>query len=185
MAWVPDGAAQQLGRAFGTDTAALDAVADWFLDRGIQTVAMASTGVYWIPRFEPLDARGLQGCLISAQAITHVPGRKSDVLDCQWIQTLHRSGLLSASCCPDAALVALRTLFRPRAQRIEHQAPHVLHRQQALLQLHLQWSQALSDVTGSTGQRSSRAMVAGAPPVPSPPGATTAAQQMRTTSRRR
>jgi hypothetical protein len=84
MACVPDGADQQLVRAFGTYTADLDAVADWFVDHGIQTAAMESTGGYWIPLFETLAARGIQCCLISAPAIKYVPGRKSDVLDCQW-----------------------------------------------------------------------------------------------------
>jgi hypothetical protein len=93
MACVPDGDDQQLVRAFGTSTADLDALADWFVDRGIQTAAMASTGVYWLPLFETLEARGLQCCLMRAQAITQVPGRKSDVLDCQWMQTLHSYGL--------------------------------------------------------------------------------------------
>ena len=161
VACVPDGDDQQLVRAFGTYTADLDALADWFVDRGIQTAAMESTGVYWIPLFETLEARGIQGCLISAQAIKHVPGRKSDVLDCQWIHTLHSYGLLKASCRPDADLVALRTLLRHRAQLIEHRAPHVLHRQKALLQMNIQLSQVLSDFTGATGQRIIRAIVAG------------------------
>lgn len=91
----------------------------------------------------------------------HVPGRTSDVVDCQWMQTLHRYGLLQASFRPDADLVALRTLLRHRAQRIEHRAPHVLHMPQALWQMNIQFSQALSDVTGITGQRIIRAIVAG------------------------
>jgi transposase len=82
VACVPDGEDQQLRRPFGTYTAALQTLADWFVDRGLETVAMASTGVYWMPLFEELEARGLRGCLISAQSIKRVPGRKSDVLDC-------------------------------------------------------------------------------------------------------
>ena len=161
MACVPDGDDQQIVRAFGTYTADLEALADWFIDRGIQTVAMESTGVYWIPLFETLEARGIQGCLISAQSLKHVPGRKSDVLDCQWIQTLHSYGLLSASFRPEADFVALRTLLRHRAQLLEHRAPHILHMQKALLQMNIQLSQALSDVTGVTGQCIIRAIVAG------------------------
>src|SRR5689334_20542364 len=161
MACVPDGDDQQLVRAFGPSTAALDTLADWFVDRGIQTAAMESTGVYWIPLFETLEARGMQCCLISAQAIKHVPGRKSDVLDCQWIQTLHSYGLLKASLRPEADLVALRTLLRHRAQLIQHRAPHILHMQKALLQRNIQLSQALSDVVGVTGQTIIRAIVAG------------------------
>jgi transposase len=110
MACVPDGDAQQIVRAFGTSTADLQTLADWLIDRDSQTVAMESTGVYWMPLFEELEARGLHCCLISAPSITRVPGRKSDVLDCQWIQTLHSYGLLSASFRPDADFVALRTL---------------------------------------------------------------------------
>ena len=80
----------------------------------------------------------MQCCLISARAITHVPGRTSDVLDCQWIQPWHRYGLLQASCRPEADLVALRTLLRHRGPLMQPRAPHVLHRQKALLQMHMQ-----------------------------------------------
>jgi hypothetical protein len=99
--------------------------------------------------------------LISAAAIKRVPGRKSDVLDCQWLQTLHNYGLLTASFRPEAELVALRTLRRHRAQLLEHRAPHILHLQQALLQRNIQLSQVLSNLTGLTGQRIIRAIVAG------------------------
>ena len=110
MACVPVGDDQQRVRAFGTSTAALDALADWFIDRDLQTVALASPGVEWMPLLETLAARGLQCCLISAQALPHGPGRQSDVLDCQWMQTLHRSGFFKASFRPATALVALRAL---------------------------------------------------------------------------
>jgi transposase len=131
MAGVPDGDTQQLVRAFGTYTADLDAVADGCVDRGILPVAMASTGVSWIPLFETLEARGLHCGLISAQAITHVPGRTSDVLDGQWMPTVQSEGVFKASGRPDADLVARRTLFR-------HRAPHVLPMQKALLQMPMQ-----------------------------------------------
>ena len=162
VACVPDGDDQQIVRTFGTDTVDLQTLADWFVDRGIQTVAMASTGVSWIPLCEEREARGLPCCLISAQSIKRVLGRKSDVLDCQWIQTLHSYGLRAASCRPAADLVALRTLLRHRAQLLEHRAPHVLPMQQALLQMHIPLSHALRDITGATGPRIIRAMVAGA-----------------------
>ena len=97
MACVPDSHDQQLGRAFGTSTADLDALADWFLERGMQTVAMASTGVSWIPLCETLEARGIPCCLLSASSVKPVPGRQSAVLDGQWMQTLHSDGLLAAS----------------------------------------------------------------------------------------
>jgi transposase len=158
---VPDGADQQIVRTFGTYTADRQTLADWLVDRGIQTVAMESTGVYGIPLFEELEARGLHCCLLSAQSIQRVPGRKSDVLDCQWMQTLHSYGFLFASFRPAADFVALRTLLRHRAQLLQHRAPHVLHMQQALLQMNMQLSHALSEVTGDTGQRLIRAIVAG------------------------
>jgi transposase len=161
VACVPDGADQQIVRTFGTYTTDLHTLAAWLVERGIETVAMESTGVYWIPLFEELEARGLHCCLISAASIKRVPGRKSDVLDCQWMQTLHSYGLLAASFRPEADFVALRTFLRHRAQLIEHRAPHILHMQKALLQMNIQLSQALSDVTGDTGQRIIRAIVAG------------------------
>jgi transposase len=161
MACVPGSDNTQIVRPFGTYTADLHALADWLLQHHIQTVAMESTGVYWIPLFETLEASGLECCLISATAIKRFPGRKSDVLDCQWIQTLHSYGLLASSFRPSADLVALRTLLRHRAQLIEHRSPHVLHMQKALLQMNIQLSQALSDVMGETGQRIIRAIVAG------------------------
>jgi hypothetical protein len=138
MAWGPDGDTQPLVRALGTYTADVDAVADWCVDRGILPVALESTGVYWMPLFATLEARGLPGCLISAQALQDVPGRTNDVLDCPWMQPLHSSGWLNASCRPDADLVALHTLLRPRAQLLQHRAPHVLQRQKALWPMHLQ-----------------------------------------------
>jgi transposase len=135
VACVPDGEEQQRVRTFGTSTAALQTVADWVIDRGLQTVALESTGVYWRPLCEELEARGLHCCVLSAAAIKRVPGRKRDGLDCQGIQTLHSSGLLPASFRPEAELVALPTLLRHRAQLLEPRAPHILHMPQALLQM--------------------------------------------------
>jgi len=152
---------EQAVQCFGTYTADLHALAAWLREHQVCTVAMESTGVYWVPLFELLEHEGFQCHLISAAAIKRVPGRKSDVLDCQWIQTLHMYGLLAASFRPEADLVALRTLLRHRAQLVEHRAPHILHMQKALLQMNLQLSQALSDVTGETGQKIIRAIVAG------------------------
>jgi transposase len=127
MVCVPGSDDTQLVRAFGTYTADLYALADWLREHRIETVAMESTGVYWIPLFEVLEACGFKCCLISATSIKRFPGRKSDVLDCQWIQTLHSYGLLADSFRVEADLVALRTLLRHRAQLIEHRSPHILH----------------------------------------------------------
>jgi len=136
-------------------------MAKWLLEQGIRSIAMESTGVYWIPLFETLEDFGLQCCLISATAIKRFPGRKSDVLDCQWIQTLHSYGLLADSFRLEADLIALRTLLRHRAQLIQHRSPHILHMQKALLHMNIQLSQVLSDIMGLTGQQIIRAIVEG------------------------
>lgn len=161
MACVPGPDNTQIVRAFGTYTADLESLATWFTAHAIQTIAMESTGVYWVPIFELLEQRGFRCCLINAASTKRFPGRKSDVLDCQWLQTLHSYGLLADSFRPDADLIPLRTLLRHRAQLVQHRSPHILHMQKALLQMNLQLPQVLSDVTGETGLRIIRAIVAG------------------------
>lgn len=158
---VPGEHETQIVRMFGTYTADLQALANWLEEHHIRSVAAESTGVYWIPVFEVLESRGFQCCLISAVSIRRFPGRKSDVLDCQWIQTLHSYGLLADSFRPEADLIALRTLLRHRAQLIQHRSPHILRMQKALIQMNIQLSQVLSDVTGKTGMAIIRAIVAG------------------------
>ena len=149
----------QIVRSFGTYTADLHAIADWLVENGIQTIAMESTGVYWIPLFEVLEGRGIHCCLISGNLARRLPARhKTDVLDCQWIQTLHSLGLLTESFRPDADLIALRSLLRHRAQLIEHRSPHILHMQKALIHMNIRLDQAVSDPTGDTGLRIIRAI---------------------------
>jgi transposase len=152
---------EQLVRAFGTYTVDLKAIGQWLQEYGVESVAMESTGVYWIPLFEELEAQSFHCHLISSRSLRRVPGRKSDVIDCQWIQTLHSYGLLESSFRPEADLAGLRTLLRHRASLLRHRAPHILHMQKALLQMNIQLSQALSDVTGETGLRIIRAIVGG------------------------
>lgn len=151
----------ETSRRFATFTPDLNTLADWLLACGVDTVAMESTGVYWIPLFEILEARGIQVCLVNARHVKHVPGRKSDLQDCSWLQKLHSLGLLSASFRPDAEMCALRTLLRHRAQLIQHRSPHILHMQKALQLMNLQLHHVLSDITGVTGQHILRAIVAG------------------------
>ena len=160
-ACVPASSSAEPVRAFSPFTADLRALADWLIACGVDTVAMESTGVYWIPIFEILEARGFKVFLVNSWHLRHVPGRKSDVLDCQWIQQLHSLGLLRGSFRPDAEMCALRSLLRHRAMLIEHRAPHILHIQKALLQMNLQLPAVLSDVMGETGQLIIRAIVAG------------------------
>ena len=148
-------------RVFGPFTPVLHRLADWLIACGVDTVAMESTGVYWIPIFEVLEARGLKVFLVNSWHLRHVPGRKSDVLDCQWIQQLHSLGLLRGSFRPDAEMCALRSVLRHRATLIEHRSPHILHMQKALVQMNLQLPAVLSDVMGETGQAIIRAIIAG------------------------
>jgi transposase len=160
-ACVPSKSTEENVRVFATFTADLHALADWLVACGVETVAMESTGVYWIPVFEILEARGLQVYLVNAWHLKHVPGRKSDVLDCQWIQKLHSLGLLRGSFRPDAEMCALRAYLRHRAELIQHRAPHILHMQKALQQMNIQLPLVLSDITGETGQKILRAIAAG------------------------
>jgi len=148
-------------RAFGTFTPDLHRLVDWVVACGVDTVAMESTGVYWIPVFELLEARGLKVYLVNARQLKHVPGRKSDYQDCQWIQKLHRLGLLASSFRPDAEMCRLRSYLRHRAQLVQHRTPHILHMQKALQQMTIQLPHVVTDVTGSTGQAILRAIVVG------------------------
>lgn len=148
-------------RRFGTFTPDLHSLADWLLKHDIETVAMESTGVYWLPVFEILEARGLKLYLVNARSIKHVPGRKSDYQDCQWIRKLHALGLLSGSFRPDAEMCRLRAYLRHRAQLLQHRAPHILHMPKALQQMNIQLSQVLTNITGVTGMAILRAIVAG------------------------
>jgi len=151
----------QIVKAFGNYTVDLQALGKWLQEHEVKTVAMESTGVYWIPLFEELERQGFECLLISSRSLRRVSGRKSDIQDAQWIQTLHSYGLLESSFRPQGELVALRTLLRHRGQLLEHRSPHIQHMQKALLQMNVQLSQALSDVTGETGLTIIRAIVSG------------------------
>jgi transposase len=148
-------------RAFGTFTPDLESLADWLCTHGVSSVAMESTGVYWIPAFEILEARGVEVYLVNARHIKGVPGRKTDVLDCQWLQRLHTYGLLSASFQPKESMRALRAYLRQRGMLLEYRAAHIQHMQKALHQMNLQLTQVLSDISGTTGLTIIRAIVAG------------------------
>src|ERR1700752_71563 len=161
MVCVAGAEGMQMVRSFGSYTVDLQAIGGWLAEHDSETVAMESPGVYWIPLFEELERRGFHCHLISSRSLRRVAGRKSDVVDCQWIQTLHSYGLLESSFRPEADLVALRTLLRHRAQLIQHRSPHVLHMQKALLQMNIQLSQALGVVSGEAGTAMIRAFVAG------------------------
>jgi transposase len=148
-------------RSFTTFTTDLHRLADWLTACGVTTVAMESTGVYWIPLYEILEARGLDVVLVNARHVKNVPGRKTDVMDCQWIQELHSVGLLRGSFRPTAAIAALRAYLRHRETLVQSAATHVQRMQKALVQMNLQLPVVISDITGVTGLRILRDIVAG------------------------
>jgi transposase len=156
----PAGTAEAV-RKFGTYTEDLYALADWLGACGVDTVAMESTGVYWVPVYEVLEARGLRPQVVNARHVKQVPGRKSDIQDCEWLQGLHSVGLLRGSFRPEAEIVALRAYLRQRAQLIEHRAAHIQHMQKALTQMNVQLTQVVKDITGVTGLSIIRAIVTG------------------------
>lgn len=161
VACVPFDRANEPIRSFGTFTPDLHALVDWLQACGIKTVAMECTGVYWIPLYELLEERGIEAYVVNARHLKNVPGRKTDVSDAQWIQTVHSYGLLASSFLPDATWRPLRTYWRHRQGLIEHRAPHIQHMQKALHQMNLQLTQVLADITGVTGMQIMRAIVAG------------------------
>ena len=146
---------------FACFTDALEEMADWLKTCGIDTVAMESTGIYWIPVFEVLEQRGFKVYLVNARHVKSVSGRKSDVLDCQWLQQLMSFGLLSAAFRPGEEICALRAVMRLRSTYVRYQAQHVQHMQKALAQMNIQLANVISDVVGQTGQLIIRAIVAG------------------------
>lgn len=148
-------------RSFPTFTADLQRLADWLEQCGIDTVAMEATGVYWIPLYEILEERGFQVYLVNARHLKNVSGRKSDVLDCQWIQQLHTYGLLSASFRPPEQIVAIRSLVRHREMLVQYRSAHIQHMQKALTLMNLRLTNVLSDISGVTGLKIIRAIVAG------------------------
>lgn len=161
-------------RAFGTFTRDLHDLARWFESCGVTSVAMESTGVYWIPAFEILEQHGLEVILVNARYAKNVPGRKTDVSDAGWLRQLHSYGLLRGSFRPVAEIATLRAYLRQRerpplavctqtaaGQRVEYAAAHIQHMQKALMEMNLQLHHVVSDITGATGMRIIRAIVAG------------------------
>jgi transposase len=154
-------AGQSNVRVFGTFSADLDALVEWLKACRVDTVAMESTGDYWIPVFQKIEAAGLEAVLVNAHHLKSVPGRKSDIKDCQWIQQLHSYGLLSGSFRPEDPICRLRTLVRHRANLVSAGAEHILHMQKALTQMNVQVHHVVSHLTGETGLRIVRAILAG------------------------
>lgn len=148
---VPPDRDPQPVRCFGTFTGDLHAAAEWLEACRIETVAMESTGVYWIPFFQVLEAKGFKVFLVNARHVKNVPGRKTDVEDCQWLQYLHTVGLLRASFRPEQAVCNVRSILRHRDSLVQMASVHVQHMQKALDQMNLQLHHVISDITGLTG----------------------------------
>jgi transposase len=136
-------------------------LADWLISCRIDTVAMESTGIYWVPLYEILDARGIVVVVTNARDVKHVPGRKTDVNDAQWLQQLHEYGLLRGSFHPPADIAALRAYLRQRERLLDYAASHIQPMQKALMQMNLQLHHVVSDITGKTGMRIIRAILDG------------------------
>jgi transposase len=158
---VPRQASDEPVREFGAMTGDLNAMADWLLACGVDRVALESTGVYWIPVFEVLEQRGLKVWLVDARQMKYVPGRKSDVQDCQWLQKLMSLGFLRAAFRPGDDVCVVRAVARQRDVLLTEQASWVQRMQKALVQMNIQLTEVLTDVMGMTGQAIIRAIVAG------------------------
>jgi transposase len=148
---VPAGRDENPIRVFATFTENLEQLADWLAQCGVTTVAMESTGVYWIPLYEILEDRGIRPCLVNARHMKNVPGRRTDWHECQWLQFLHSVGLLRPAFRPEEEICAVRTLLRHRGELILAASQHVQHMHKALTQMNLQIHHVISDITGATG----------------------------------
>jgi transposase len=149
-------------RSFGSCTADLIALADWLAQCGVTTIAMESTGIYWVALFELLESRGFEVFLVEPRRARHAPGRpKSDVLDCQWLQRLHSYGLLTASFRPAEQVVVLRSYLRQRQMLIGYAGQHVQHMQKALEQMNVKLTEVVNSITGVTGMAIIQAILRG------------------------
>jgi transposase len=148
-------------REFRTFTGELERLADWLAQCRIKTVAMESTAVYWIPLYEILEQRGFEVVLVNAREVHNVPGRKSDVKDCEWLRELHSVGLLHASFRPAAAIVPLRSFMRQRETLVEEASARILRMQKALTQMNVLLHVVVTDISGQTGLKIVRSILAG------------------------
>jgi transposase len=158
---VPQELCDEPVQTFQAFTGDIERMADWLVSIGVETVAMESTGVYWVPVHEVLHSRGIEAIVANAREARTVPGRKSDVNDAQWLQRLHACGLLRASFRPAPDIAALRAYLRLRERHLDYAAAHIQHMQKALTLMNVQLHHVVSDVTGVTGMKIIRAIVSG------------------------
>jgi len=158
---VPEGRDEQCVKKFGCFTEDLYQLATWLKRCHVQTVVMESTGVYWIPLFQILEQKGFDVKLVNARFVKNVPGRKTDVQDCQWLQQLGSYGLLQGSFRPEAQICVLRSYIRQRESLTRSASTHVLRMQKALTQMNLQLHKVIANITGVTGTLIIQAILAG------------------------
>jgi len=158
---VPADREEEPVRCFSSFTEGLPALTDWLKECGMETVALESTGVLWIPIFQLLAAEGFQVCLVNARHYQNVPGKRTDIGDCQWLQFLHSVGLLRGWFRPEQAVCAVRSLIRHREQLVEMRSQHLQHMHKALDQMNLKLHYVLNDITGASGQRMVQAILKG------------------------
>lgn len=158
---VPEGCAEKTVREFSSFTTGLNQLSDWLNQCGIKTIAMESTGVYWLPLYELLERKGFEVKLVDARQVKNVSGRKTDVLDCQWIQQLHTYGLLNGAFRPADEVCELRAYVRQRSMLVQSTSRYVQQMQKALTLMNLQLHHVISDITGNTGMKIVRAIVKG------------------------
>jgi transposase len=158
---VPRDRDQEYIRKFGTFTDDLHKIADWLKKCGIKTIAMESTGVYWIPVFQIFESRGFEVYLVNAKYVKNVPGRKTDVKDSEWLQKLHSCGLLHASFRPEDNICVLRSYIRQRERLIKNSTTHVLRMQKVLTEMNLQLRNVITNITGTTGIAIIKAIIEG------------------------
>jgi len=152
---------EQPVRCFDCFTADLEQMADWLVERGVRSVAMQSTGVYWIPVLEILQQRGLEVYLVNARHTKNLPGRKSDIAECQWLLKLHTFGLLNNSFQPNDQIRVARTLWRHRGGLVAQASSTIQRMQKALAEMNIQLSNVLSDLSGVSGMAIVQAILNG------------------------
>ena len=158
---VPEDRSPEPVRTFGCYTPQLHEMAEWLVACGIRTVVMEATGVYWIPVYRVLESRGLEVLLVNPRHVKYVPGRKSDVADCQWLRQLHAFGLLRGAFVPPQEVAAMRTYWRQRRDLVGSSSREILRMQKALTQMNIHLHVVLSDITGVSGMAILRAIAAG------------------------
>ena len=158
---VPPDRCEHPVQEFQCFTSDLHRAARWLVELGITTVAMESTGIYWLPLMEILEAHDIQVNLVNARHVKNLPGRKTDVLDCQWLQRLHSFGLLEGAFQPDQIISPLRAYTRHRDNWVRYAGIHIQHMQKALRMMNLNLDAVVTDITGATGQKIIRAILGG------------------------